>query len=255
MSINKTAKNSAVVRTNAIVDLVGELDVAAQQREEWEAGAYKTSNDQLYAILAKCLDIFVMLKGQDEHKVAQRRLLNERLTAAGITYKDSTPLATKVVRYVFRSERRRSHSYSRAIIAANEHGKDSMTFAAWVRGEGGIEEVKRKVKNGKSPKDIAKSRCQFAENYLYNAKALASFKSVKEVKPSTEAVSRFSYAIIRTEDDGTASVVYGGHNATVIKHLLASAGKEVADKASQKANSTASQARKKARATALSKVA
>lgn len=251
----KTTAKTAAVRTNAIVDLVGELDAAAKQREEWEAGAYKTSNDQLYSILAKCLDVYVMLKGRDQPKVAQRRLLNERLTAAGISYLETTPLATKVVRYVFRNDRRRSHAYARTILSAHERGIDSVKFASWVRGEGGIEEVKRQIKAGKSPKEVAKSRCEVAEGYLYNVKALASFKSVKEVKPSAEAVSRFSYAIIRTEDDGTASVVYGGNNAAVIKQLLSRAGKDVADKAAQKSKGSVAQARKTARAAALSKVA
>lgn len=251
----KTTAKTAAVRTNAIIDVVGELDVVAKQREEWEAGAYKTSNDQLYAILARCLDLYVMLTGRDEHKLAQRRLLDERLTTAGINYKDSTPLATKVVRYVFRNDRRRSHTYARVIMSANDRGVDSVKFASWVRGEGGIEEVKRKAKDGMSTNDRAKQRAAIAEEHLYSAKALATFTSVKDVKPSAEAVSRFSYAIIRTEDDGTAAVVYGGNNAAVIKLLLARAGKEVADKAAEKAKNNASRARKNARATALSKVA
>ena len=76
-----------------------------------------------------------------------------------------------------------------------------------------------------------------------------------EVKPSAEAISQFSYAIIRTEADGTASVVYGGNNATVIKQLLARAGKEVADKAAQESKQSTALALKNARAAALSKVA
>lgn len=255
MANNNASNKNTVVRSNAIVDLVAELDAAAKEREHWEAGAYKTSNEQLYAILAKCLDVFVQLKGREEHKVKQRRLLNERLTAAGIIYKDTTPLATRVVRYVFRNDRRRSHAYSRVVISAHEHGVDSVKFAGWVRSEGGIEEVKRKAKEGATAQDIAKQRTNIAEHYLINAKALASFKSVKEVKPSAEAVSRFSYAIIRTEDDGTASVVYGGNNATVVKQLLARTGKEVADVAEKNSKSSAARAAKAARAAAISKVA
>ena len=251
----KTAKTLSANGANGVRDLVGELDNVLKLRERWEAGSYKSSNDELYAILGRCLDIFVQLKGRETHQIIQRRLLNERLTAAGITYKDSTTLATKVVRYVFNSDRKRAHTYARTVMSAHEHGIDSVRLASWIRAEGGIEQVKRKSTSKVSPKDLATLRRERAERHFYGSQALATFKSVNQLKPSADGVSRLSYALIRTEDDGTASVVYGASNATMIKLLLARAGQEVIAQEELEAHNADAMARKAARAKAVSKAA
>lgn len=255
VSNSAVGKSKASKGTNATPNLIAELDAVFEQRKAWEQGAYRTSNDELYAMLGRCLDIYVQLKGRDGNKVQQRKELNERLKAAGLTYRETTPLATKVIRYVFGTERRRSYTYSRTIVSAHEHGIDSVKFPAWVRNAGGIEEVKRKAKSGLSPKDIRTRQRDAAEKYFYAAKPLASFSAVKDVKPSSEGASRFAYAIIRTEDDGTASIVYGGNKANVINFLLASAGKKVESDLAAQEEQSAKRKRKTARAAAVSKAA
>lgn len=255
VSISAVGKVKASKGSNATPNLVGELDAIVEQRKAWEQGAYKTSNDQLYTMLGRCLDIYVQLKGREDYKVKQRQALNDRLKAAGLPYKETTPLATKVVRYVFGTDRRRSYTYARTIVSAHEHGIDSVKFPTWVRNAGGIEEVKRKAKSGLSPKDIRNRQRDAAEKYFYGSKPLASFASVKEVKPSAESTSRFAYALIRTEDDGTAAVVYGSNNATVVNLLLARAGKEVESKQAEEGKQSANRKRKTTRAAAVSKAA
>ena len=255
VSVSAAGKTKASKGANTARNLVSQLDLIVEQRKAWEQGAYKTSNDELYKMLGQCLDIYVQLKGREDYKVKERQLLNDRLQAAGLTYKETTPLATKVVRYVFGTDRRRSYTYATTIVSAHEHGIDSVKFPTWVRNAGGVEEVKRKAKSGLSPKDILKQQRDAAEKYFNISTPLVSFASVKELKPSAESTSRFAYALIRTEDDGTASVVYGSNNATVINMLLARAGKDVSNKQAEEGKQTAHRKRKTDRAAAVSKAA
>ena len=245
-------RSAQQTKSNVITDFIGELDKLIEQRKAWEAGAYKTSTDELYSMLACCLDKLLQLRGSDSKQAKQRRLLNERLKAAGLAFRESTPLATKIVRYVFGSDRRRSHTYARAIISAVEHKKDGLTFASWVREQGGIEEVKRKAKTGLSPKDIEERQRELAEQHLHVKKALVSFKSVKELRPSAENSTQFSYAIIRTDTDGKASVVFGDSHPSVIKMLLSRAGKLIEQQDAQQEKQSQERQRKEAREAAVS---
>ncbi len=249
---SKDAKQSATqTRTNAIRDFMGELDTLIEQRKAWELGAYKTSNDALYGMLARCLDTLLQMRGRDRRQVEQRRLLDERLKAAGLAFRETTPLATKIVRYVFGSDRRRSHTYSRAVISADEAGKDGLSFASWLREQGGIEEVKRKSKTDVSPRDLAEQQREVAESHLHSVPALVSFKSVKELCPSKENTTQFTYAIIRTETNGKASVVFGDSHPGLLKMLLARAGKVITEQDQQQENQSQERQRKADRAAAI----
>lgn len=79
-------------------------------RLQWENGAYRTSNEELYNILDKCLVLFNEL-------TAERALikeLNTLLEARGNKPTNGTSLATKVVRYVFDGcSAERSYTYAR----------------------------------------------------------------------------------------------------------------------------------------------
>ena len=250
---SKDAKQSvAQTRTNAIRDFMGELDKLIEQRKAWELGAYKTSNDELYSMLARCLDTLLQMRGRERHQVEQRRLLDERLKAAGLAFREITPLATKIVRYVFGSDRRRSHTYARAVIAAAEAGKDGLSFASWLRGQGGIEEVKRKSKTGVSPQVLAQQQRDVAESHLHAVPALVSFKSVKELSPSKENTTQFTYAIIRTETNGKASVVFGDSHPSLLKLLLVRAGKVIAEQDEQQDKQSQDRQRKADRSAAVS---
>jgi hypothetical protein len=74
------------------------LNALYDARVVWENGVYKTSNDELYNLLDKCLVLFKELTG--ERSLIKE--LNELLEARGAKLTNGTSLATKIVRYVFR---------------------------------------------------------------------------------------------------------------------------------------------------------
>lgn len=250
MSTNNAAK------TNTAINALSTLDAIAKDAKAWEQGAYKTSNDELYGILARCLDIFQQLKGREKLRINQRKELDERLKALDIKVQENTNLATKIVRYVFRTSKKRTLAYARVIMSADEHRQDGVSLAKWIRDNSGIEEVRRKKKGEFTAAELKKMHADAAEQYLHGSKALvAPFKGIDALKSSSESTSVFTIALIRNDADGNVSVVYGDNNQTLVKQLLARAGKKLTEDRKIKSVVVAERTRKANRAAAVSKAA
>ena len=222
-----TAKTRAK-QSNSRADVLNVLEDISRQRESWELIAYKKSNEQLYNILSRCLDIYQQMKGRTLADLHQRNKLNEALLALKIPFTDATGLPTKIVRFVFRTDRKRSYTYSRVIISAHEHGIDALTLPRWISEQGGVEEVRRKSKSAITPSQLNVQYKEAAEKFLSKSEELiAAFKTVKGLEISTEGNLRYTLAIMRDNGDGTTSVVYGIKNEAVVKAALHHAGKAI----------------------------
>ena len=227
---NKQAKNTKARQSNNRTDMFDVLEDISRQRESWELIAYKKSNDQLYSILSRCLDIYQQMKGRTLAELNQRKKLNDALTALNISFTDATSLPTKIVRFVFRTDRKRSHTYSRVITFAHEHGIDAMTLPRWISEQGGVEEVRRKSTNALTPSQLNVQYKEAAEKFLAKSNELiAAFKTVKGLEISTEGNLRYTVGIMRDNGDGTTSVVYGIKNEAVVKAALHHAGKAITE--------------------------
>jgi hypothetical protein len=111
------------------------------ERKEWEAGAYKTSNKQLYAILAECL----AFGGAKD--IAEARQRTEMLRAfyeqRKYRYRPESPLMTRVVRAVFGDiDRRRLSTYSLVLREAQKQNILPLQLADWIDASGGIQEIR-----------------------------------------------------------------------------------------------------------------
>jgi hypothetical protein len=244
-------KATAVANRNTSKSLVQQLDAVCADRIKWEEGAYRTSNEQLYAILGRCLDVYQQMKGD----IAQRKQLNDKLRSLGIAFNKATSLAAKVVRYVFRSDRGRAFTYARTIIAADAAGIDSIALAKWVREKGGVEEVRRAVK-GLTPSQLANQHAELALALMAKAKPLVeAFDAPAELKPNAEAVHEFCVALVRRNKDGRSSIVYGSANQSLVSKVLAAAGKHHVAKAAMKQQEDADRAQKHARAALVAEAA
>ena len=111
------------------------------ERKTWEEGAYRTSNQALYAVLANCLAI----ANTDTAELAKQR--NAGLEAfyklRGYTYKKVSPPATRVVKAVFGGvDRRRLSTYSLVLREAIKQGVGPARLASWIEQNGGIQEIR-----------------------------------------------------------------------------------------------------------------
>ena len=111
------------------------------ERETWEKGAYRTSNQALYAVLAKCLAI----AAADTAELAKQRnaALEAFFKLRGYFYKKDAPVATRVVKAVFGAvDRRRISTYSLVLREAAKQKVMAVNFADWVEQFGGIQEIR-----------------------------------------------------------------------------------------------------------------
>ncbi|MEN3372622.1 hypothetical protein [Dechloromonas sp. ZS-1] len=125
-------------KTYSPIDTLSRLECS---RKEWEEGAYRTSNQQLYAILAECY-AFAGELGVTESKqrsAALEAFYKER----GYRIKKDTPLMTRIVRAVFGDiDRRRLSTYSLVLRAAKAEQVLATNLADWIEQEGGVQEIR-----------------------------------------------------------------------------------------------------------------
>ena len=78
---------------------------------------------------------------------------------------------------------------------------------------------------------------KYAENLLAKSKPIVSETVIaaSDLLPSKNASNLFSLALVRQNDDGTNSIVYGTNNVTLVDAVHADAGKaESAEKEKQR---------------------
>ena len=239
--------------------IANRLDEIFAERNAWENGLYKQSNDKLYAILEKCFNIFKEMKGERKLIAELNALLEDRK----ITFTEKTALATKVVRFVFNANDKnaggnRVFGYARVLTVAAAEKTEKESFAAFIKRKGGIEEVRKQAADGTLTKaDQEKQRKADAEKYFPVAPALtANFKSNDaNLHPHSEATNAFAAALVRKNDDGTLSIVFACNKKSVVNLLLAEGGKLAGTELGKKNSETKRRANNKNRATALSKLA
>lgn len=131
-----TISSVSIVKSAAV-----KLIEMENNRKQWEATAYRTSNQQLYAVLADCL-----LYGSElETAQAKERsaVLVDFFSARGYFVKKDSPLLTRIVKAVFGNvDRRRISTYSLVLREAQRQNIFAAKLADWIEDRGGIQEIK-----------------------------------------------------------------------------------------------------------------
>ena len=210
------------LNTMSIVEIETKIEVLTAQHKAWNEGTYNASNKELYQLLSDCLDFYTVVSAS----ITQRKALYALLAARSIKFNKNSSLATRIVRAVFGDCGKRAYAYARVITIANDTKSENVSMHTFITNAGGIEEIRRKC-NGQTPAQKRKENTSFAENLLANCKPIVStkVKSTAALQPNATATNLFSIALVRQNDDGTTSVVYGTNNQTLVSAVLADAGK------------------------------
>jgi hypothetical protein len=149
------------------------LNAMESKRIGWEQGAYRTSNLQLYAVLAECY-----LYGGDlptEQAKLRSKALEEFCKSRGYVVKKDSPLMTRIVKAVFGNvDRRRISTYSLVLRSAKAANVLPNKLAEWIEERGGIQEIKlARSATYVSPKQKAET----AAKTLTDSTALATVKT------------------------------------------------------------------------------
>jgi len=240
---NTKTKTKSESKIN-IERMAAELKRLHDKRSEWQEGAYKRSNEQLYAILQDCHTFLVQLR----REVKLRKKLNDAIEAAGFTVRSNTSLELKVVRAVFGVENNRIYAYTKVLQIAKVDMPKDWTLPEWIEEYGGIEEVRRKPKAGLSEADKAKQYRALADAHLANAEHIGKrFKPDDSLQPDDSSDYEYSVALVRVDSDGKASLVFGTSKAALVKAVVTEAGKQLAERKKQAAETNKHSSKRKQR--------
>ena len=117
------------------------LNSMEASRITWEQGAFRTSNQALYAVLSDCLAFCgeLTIAEAKQRSAVLEAFFKER----DYKYKKDLPLATRVVRAVFGNiDRRRVSTYSLVLRQAQKEDVTVSNLAQWIEDNGGIQEIR-----------------------------------------------------------------------------------------------------------------
>jgi hypothetical protein len=212
-----------------------DLDAIVAERKAWEIGAYRTSNQQLYAILAKCLSYFMLLSASKKKTDALRVSYDAFVTANNIKFKDSTNLINRVVKCAFyeasldrnaQRDRRRISAYALVLRRAVEDQIAPVDLPAWIDENGGIEQVRLSRGNAVSPAtkaQVARESVEASESYIAvieNTQLMQSFDATDFDKTFV--------AVIVPRGDGKVEIRAVVKSAAAINASLATLYSQVA---------------------------
>jgi hypothetical protein len=225
---------AAAVKSSATVFV--RLDVLRQERERWEGTKFKTAMEGLFALLGKCLDIYVekVHNASKPEKAAFRDLLKTKLHEAGVETRSTSNMTGMLVRYVFSSDRKRAHGYARVISAAIADGVSlGKNLPGWIRDQGGIEEIKRSSVT-KPDAVERKEKRSAAEAEVKRAMAEAADKPLATVEMAG-LTGEYVVFLARPNVNGGADIVgtVNDAKATLINALVKNMSQQYAEKSDE----------------------
>lgn len=119
--------------------VLGEL---IAEKDSWFNNAYKTSNDQLYVLLGKCLGLYLQLQEPTEAASKLRKELAAYIKEKFPSMPSSSHTLSKIVKCVFGADRRRVSAYSIVLRTALAKNIDAAGIPDFIRENGGVEEVR-----------------------------------------------------------------------------------------------------------------
>ena len=123
------------------------LDALSIARDSWEKNEYKSATDSLYDLLSQTYSVYeqLFIDATDDDRKTLRNSLATKLKADGVKVQLNTTTLSLLIRYVFKSDRKRVMRYRYAIEAAKSHGITSQGLTAWLHAQGGIDAVAKLI--------------------------------------------------------------------------------------------------------------
>ena len=151
--LNDTGNKSNSYKFSFIEQLV--LD-----REAWENTVARTSNEQLYKLLARCYGTYLSMSEDNEKAEQMRDDLKTHINLKGYVFAKTSHTLTKIVKCVFGADRRRTSTYSIVLRAALAENKTEAQIAGFIESRGGVQEIRLAKGNALS----TKAKAELAKN-------------------------------------------------------------------------------------------
>lgn len=205
--LSKSTEDAATVAA-FVQSVVKTLDALSIARDRWEKNEYKTATESLYDLLSRTYATYEQsfVNASDERRKALRSELVSVLKSDAVRVQKNTSTLGLLIRFVFRSDRKRVLRYRYAIEAAKSHGVASASLASWLTERGGIDAVAKLI----SAKEETRQKQQRLELALQDMNALIADRIHSPLASvSIEGfVAEGSVALIaQASIDGTLSIV------------------------------------------------
>ena len=168
--------NNTTTAVQATVNVRQYFEQLSAEREAWEINAFRTSNEQLYALLQKCYSTYAAMSGDTTEAAALRSGLKDYINTKGLKFNAGTHTIVKIVKCIFGNDRRRVSAYGIVLRSALAQRISAMDIPAFIRSNGGVEEIRlAKAPNAMTAKQkasaaaeavLAESMGVFASNAL-----------------------------------------------------------------------------------------
>jgi hypothetical protein len=209
------------------------MDRLVAERETWEAAEFATSNERLYGLLATCYTLNNTMVGSDATAKSLRKGLATYIEQKGYSFKDSTPLMTKIVRCIFGVDRRRVNVYAAALRIAKEQKIGVMELPRWLKAQGGVEEVKRAPNAAKKAKSL-QERVKEGSFILSEPSLGKVHTDALNAQFSTENLGDGVVLLATRDDDGGFSIRRLIQTESVVKAAIAACANLNADEKKRK---------------------
>lgn len=192
--------------------------------QNWSDTLLRASNQELYAILSACFQIYSDLTTDPSH----RKRLNAILKSRNIDFTAGTSLPVKVIRYVF-GPCNEEFTYARSLKVALSDKPEATPFADWLVEQGGPAGVKAKTSS--SGGTTNSERVDLSKRHYESSASLTTFAAIPELAPSGEADHVYSLALVRpsADDENKVEVVFGTNNVSLLDKVLVIAAKAISD--------------------------
>ena len=194
------------------------LDRLITDRQDWEVGAYRASNEMLYSILTKCYALDYGMSGNEEYSKKRRVALNDYAKKQGYNFKPETLTVNKIVKCVFGDvQRSRISAYSKVLREAKKQKVAIADLAKFIADNGGIQEIRMsKSATYKSPKQKAALAVSFLST---NKLAVVKSQKISEVI-NVEKVDDQCVLIAKQQADGSFLVQGVVYSRTALNAAL-----------------------------------
>jgi hypothetical protein len=195
--------NEPVDDIHALSEVLAELE---SERKTWEEGVYRTSNQALYAVLAKCLSI---AQAGTPELIKQ---LNDALKVFNESRgypvpRSNSPLVTSVVKAVFGAiDRRRLSTYSIVLRQAVNDEITADNLADWIEENGGIQAIRLSQSPNHIPRKV---KVGMAKEKFESLPELAAVKS-EALSLLADAVFMGECCVLVAEQAANGSFVVRG---------------------------------------------
>jgi len=219
-SITAAVNKNGTQAAKAFAGTYSAIEQLVNEREAWEANAFRTSNEQLYMILQRCFAMYMAMSAETTEAKDLREGLNSYIDLKALIFNKSTHTLTKIVKCVFGAERRRVSAYSIVLRSALAKNISALDIAAYIRDNNGVEEIRL----AKSPnamtlkqKAVAASSAVSESNYgVFSSTQLSSKLDAGKIGTNTVLIGTWQAdgsILIRTvvESDGALNAALASY--------------------------------------------